>query len=470
MLNTGVSRSSYLLCAALAALVWLALMYCTRNASYAWDDFTVIAPLFGNQLAASLGRTVRPLEYFVALLSKDADFPVWLVVNFVAYVVTAAATLKLLTRLKAGGGDAPFWKLALCATTPVAALAYFQIDLVSQALSNFFAVVLVLRTLTMLEQTDPKQIKLTAWSVLGVSLLCIASKETSYGMIGLAALLGLLRHRKTAALPLILVFGVLIAVVVRSLEINDLSAGAHYGLKPFWAWPLNLAFLLITAVAPAPTSTTLTQSFLAAWPLTVQVIAGVLVALAIAWLVIGGVRRLARSSSMPSWRDLVLRPWESPLLVVGLFALASGAPALFFHVSEMYASQALPCILAVLLGAIAFERAISKNTAALLVACAACWVMASAVNLAFYTIITGYEPGKDASLGSLERAAFGGIEHAVASRRSAYSVYGWTEVERPINQGECKIDVRFPRVCLPHRIIAGFPKARDAMTVSHQSE
>jgi hypothetical protein len=442
----------------MATAIWGVLLYCARKASYAWDDFTVLGPLFKGGISVSLGRTVRPLEYFSAWLSLHAGAPVWLAVSCISYVATAIATVALFRRARLGTRETPPWVLFVCASSPVVALAYFQIDLVSQSLANFFCVLLALQCLDLLRRTERNAIRAGSWLLALTSIACLLSKETSYGIVFLAAALVLLRHRHLAAPPVVLVGALLVVVVLRSLSTNDLSAGSHYAPSPPWIWPFNLVFMTVVAIAPAPTSTTLTEALLGVPPLAVQVLIGVLAGVVLVVLAIPTVARLVRAFNGRVVREAIAAPWDNDGLLIALFAIFSTFPSIMIHVSEMYASQALPFLKVLMIAAMPAALPWRRFVAPTWALCALCWVLASATNLLFYNIITEYQPKLDPTLNSAERGAYGWIEAAVQHRRKPYSVYGWSDDMMPVRRGNCRVDTRFPHVCLPENITSGFPR------------
>jgi hypothetical protein len=404
---------------------------------------------------------VRPLEYFAAWLSLQADFPVWLVVSCVCYIATAVATVALFKRARCGTGAMPAWVLFVCASSPVVALAYFQIDLVSQSLANFFCVLLALQCLDVLRRTEPSAIRSGTWLLALTAILCLVSKETSYGIVFLAAALVLLRHRWVAAPALALVLALLAVCVLRSLTTNDLSAGTHYAPSPPWVWPFNFLFMTVVAIAPAPTSTTLTEALLGVPPLAAQVFVGALAAVAIFLLALPTLLRLLRALNAKVLRGALVAPWESDGFVIALFAIFSTFPSIMIHVSEMYASQALPFLKLLMVAAMPAALPWRRWVAPVWVVCALCWLLASATNLAFYNIITEYKPKLDPALTAPERTAYEWLEAGVQKRRHAYSVYGWEDDKMPVRLGDCRVDPRFPHVCLPENITSGFPRRRD---------
>lgn len=444
---TRPSRSSLARCAASAAAVWLVFFSSGRHVAYGGDDSVVLMPLFGGGLAESLGRFLRPLEYAVAFLSLQADAPLWLGVSALAYVATCVGTLSLLCLVNPDSTP-PLWQILVCAATPLAAQTYFQIDTVSQALANVFTVSYVIVSLRAITSTEPEAVARGGWRMVALAALCVLSKETTYGIVFLGCLLILFRHGRRMIPACGVIVGLLIAAVLWRVfyQYGDIAADSGFGFKlnPLY-WILSFLFSLIVAAAPLPTSITLSGAFATHPALIAIVVLGAAV-LSLGLLAyfrspLLMLRAMRRSSSLIDFRNVHL------LLV--LYLLASVVPTVFFKAAELYASQMTP-ILKVLLLSIPVASPLLAR--AFWTACAALWVLASSVNLMYYSVATGYDPR-----GS---ALYAPIGKAVANAPRVYSIYhrGIYADDTYPGDGGCTLSRRSPGLCLPDSVSSGFPR------------
>jgi hypothetical protein len=436
-----------------AAGVWLFLFYFGRESHYVGDHYSVLWTIFNGGIIESLHFYVRPLEYFAAFLSLQAKFPVWLVFSFLAYVATSVVTVALSNTLT-GDRTPSWWKILLCSASPIAPYTYFQVDMVSQALANLFTAAFALGVLHCLTLTDKGQIQRTSWILVILAAFSVLSKETSYGIMLAGSGVLLLRHRQTVVIPIVCILSLVAALVGWSLFANthfDVTAGAHYGFKknPLY-WLFAVVFSVAVALAPVPTSLVLTGTYSQnAFTLSAVLIGAVILIVA--------VLSFLRAPMLGVVGAAIRQPAAllCPRNVMLLFMLFSIVPAIFFKISELYASQMLPFIKA---GVIAI---VSRDTRAwrqrLWIPFAIAWVLTAAINLLFYAISTGYDPSRDSRIAGPQKAIYESIEDASTHQRSKYSWYSVNMVFHGQHVGSCELSALNPQVCLPPNIASGFP-------------
>jgi len=444
---------AFVRCVLTASVVWCVFYYFGRHVAYGGDDSSVLVPLFQDGLMQHLQRHTRPLEYFFALLSVRTGFPVWIAVSYLAYVGSSVGALTLL-RIADRNQQPHFWKILVCASSPLAAQAYFQVDTVSQALGNVFSLAIVILTLRSLRTGQASDIRSQAWAVALLALLCILSKESTYGTVLASATILLVRHRRLVLTPaciaLLLVVG---AVLGRGLYRYGMAGGSssELHLDPLY-WVFAIVYSACVAVAPIPTSITLTGAFLTEPVLAAVVAVGAAVALAGSIML--GVSLLKDRTRRKSAAE---RGHDNHLLLA-MLAIVSLVPTLFFGAAELYASPMVPMLQVLLMISIPARE---RFYPALGYACSVLWIVASTINIVYYSIATGYSTaGQSPSM--IDRVLYEPIERAVANESRIYSIYYsklYSDQQRSFKGGRvCKIDPRQPDVCLPESIGSGVPQ------------
>jgi hypothetical protein len=442
------AATAMITCGIAAAALWLACFYFGAEIRYVGDDFTVLRPVLHGGLTQSLHQYIRPVEYAIAFASIRSGYPLWLVVSFALYVLTSLATLSL-WRMIAGQARIPTWQVLICAATPLVTNAYFQIDTVSQALANWFSALLAIAVLSCMGATSASVIARRGWLVAGVAVLCLLSKETTYGLVGGAGLLLYLAHGRRA-LGQVLSMGCALAacMIWSALYTFDVSVGTHYGLKNPLYWAFAVVFSTAVAVVPTPTSLVLTGTAAEHGGYLLLVITGLIVAAvgvgAVAWNAVRNLR--ARTQNSTRW----LQPIPAVLLVLFMFALT---PSIFFKASELYASQSLPFLKCLLLWP--FRASASKRVSAYAVTLALLWCVTSIVNVMFYSVVTGYRASAERSPSLLQRPLVA-LEPVVRKQRAQYSIYSMGSKAQV--RGDCLIDRRDRSICLPRTITSGVPR------------
>lgn len=438
----------YVACALSATAAWLLLFVFGRHISYGGDDSVVLVPLFHDGLAQSMGRFFRPLEYLAAWLSHGAGLPLWLYISAMAYVATAVGTLRLASAIDAR--RPPFWKILVCAVTPLAAQPYFQIDTVSQALANLFSLAFIIASLGCFFATQSNRARRYAWYMVLLAVLCVLSKETALGILFAGTAMILLRHRLRVLAPVLCLIAlmaasVLFRVIYKFGTGSDAEAsGLGLNFNPLYA-AFNFVFSVAVSLAPVPTSITLSGAFTRHPALLVLVTLGIL---AVVFAAIVHARSLRL---LPAFlRTLTLRIDRITVTHLLLVYLAfSVVPTVFFKGAELYASQMTP-ILKVLLLAIPVAAPLAAR--GFWYVCSALWLLASTVNVMYYSVATGYEPGNS--------ALYAPIQAAVTPAPRVYSIYNpaiYAEDTYPAPQGDCLLSRRSPDICLPRSIGSGFP-------------
>jgi hypothetical protein len=442
------AATAMITCGIAAAALWLACFYFGAEIRYVGDDFNVLRPVLHGGLTQSLHQYVRPIEYAIAFASIRSGYPLWLAASFALYVLTSLATLSL-WRVIAGQERIATWQVLICAATPLVTNTYFQIDTVSQALANWFSALLAIAVLSCMRATSASVIARRGWLVAGAAGLCLLSKETTYGLVGCAAVLLYLAHGRRALGQAVFMGCALAACMLWSaLYTFDVSVGSHYGLKNPLYWAFAVVFSTAVAVVPAPTSLLLTGTATEHGGYLLLVITGLIMAVIGAGAVaLSAVRNLrARTPDSATW----LQPIPAVLLVLFLFALM---PSIFFKASELYASQSLPFLKCLLLWP--FRAATSKRLSAYAVTLALLWGVASIVNVMFYSVATGYRPSAERAPSLLQRPVMA-LEPVVHKQRAQYSIYsmeGGAQVH-----GDCLISWRDRTICLPGNITSGVPR------------
>jgi hypothetical protein len=441
------AATAMITCGIAGAALWLACFYFAAEIRYVGDDFNVLRPVLHGGLTQSLHQYVRPIEYAIAFASIRSGYPLWLAVSFALYVLTALATLSL-WRMIAGQGRVPTWQVLICAATPLIANAHFQIDTVSQALANWFSLLLTIAVLSCMRATSASVIARRCWLVAGAAVMCLLSKETTYGLVGCAGVLLYLAHGRRALGQVLFMGCALTACMVWSaLYTFDVSVGAHYGLKNPLYWAFAVVFSTAVAVVPTPTSLVLTGTAAEHGGYLLLVITGLIVAVvgfgAVAWNAVRHLR--ARTQNSATW----LQPIPAVLAVLFVFALM---PSIFFKASELYASQALPLLKCLLLWP--FRASASKRVSAYAVTLALLWSVTSIVNVMFYSVATGYRASAERTPSLLQRPVIA-LEPIVRKQRAHYSIYSM-EGDAQV-RGNCLIDSRDRSICLPRNITSGVP-------------
>jgi len=445
----SLDRSQWTRCAALSAAIWLLHLFMARHSQYVTDDFNVIGALLDGGLWQFFHHAVRPIEYLAAWLSLQAQWPLWLLFSLVASVIAAVATLVFINTVTADH-SAQWWKITLCAASPIAALPGFQIDTVSQSLANMFSLLLVLATLGAAHATDAATTRRRGWLTFALGAACLMSKETSYGLVLGCALLLLYRDRKSFAIPMVGLLVLLVATVTWSrFNTFDITPGAHYGIKanPFY-WLFTIAYSSYVAISTIPSSLALTGS---AWSngLTIALtIAGGIAFAGLLVLLAFSLRALLRNTAAPT------TGLRQALPLLALLLLASLTPALFFKAGELYATHAQPYLKALL--AIAILASPWRHARRAAVALSLMWVLASFTNMTFYAISSGYtySAGKEALT---ESAWTRDMRQAVDNQKRVYSVYSVINIGQNYQRGSCVFDPWTYQICLPADIMSGFP-------------
>lgn len=449
-------------CAILSLVVWFVLLYFAQNSHYVGDDFTVLRPLFVGGIVASLHNYVRPLEYFAAFLSLQAQFPVWLVCSCIVYVGTALITLAL-SNVVVGDTGNRWWRILICCCSPIAAYPYFQVDTLSQALADLFGTLFAIGVLLTLRLHEDRRIRRAGWLLLTAAALCLVSKETSYGLISAGACLIFLRHRSRVVLPALIMIFLLASAMGWTLLASDnlnIAEGAHYGLKknPFY-WLFGVVFSSAVTVAPVPSSILLTGTYgQNAFTILSMVVGTLALAVAISTLIRSpGWSALRPEGPLNVSLDALTKPTNALLILT----FASIVPSIFFKVSELYASQMLPFSKAILI--LIVVRDGRPNAGRYLLPLCAAWLAASAINLVFYAASSGYDPAKDTALVPQQRALYLNIADAAWHQRAQYSTYSVNKFFHNEIAGACEISASDTYVCLPPNIVSGFPhRVRDS--------
>jgi hypothetical protein len=448
----GLSRTQVLRCSLAALLAWLFWWYFAKESHYIADDSTVLKPLFHGSIIDSLHTYVRPLEFSLALLSRAAELPVWLAGSLLAYVATALLTLKL-TNYLTGDASARWWRVILCVATPIAALPYFEIDTVSQALAVAFGLAYALGIVRLLQVDDTAELRHGSWGLLAIAVLTVLSKETSYGIVSCGSALLVLRHGRKVLVPMACVIAFLACVMLWSLfNTFDITPGSHYGFRknPFY-WLFTISFSIVVGLLPVPSSIAFTGAYrYGGFPIALMVLGGLAIVAALVMLV----RTDARAASRG-----FLRGFDGPFGVRGavlLFVLFSMLPSIFFKASELYASQTLPFTKALLVALVAaIDR---KSLQRFMVGIAALWIFVSGINAAFYSISTGYEPARDTAAIPVRAWLAGPLVAGVNNQQRQYSVYSINALVQNVKHGACETDPWDRRLCLPPNIASGFPR------------
>jgi hypothetical protein len=292
-----------------------------------------------------------------------------------------------------------------------------------------------------------------AWAMAIVGVLCLLSKETSYGLVFSCCALVALKHRTRVIAPVICL-GLLLAVILFwSLKATfDISSGSHYSLKfnPLY-WFLGFIFSCAVAISPVPTSLVLTGALNASFQITTLVAAASLVAFAAVLLYIRPALRSIRSHLGVPRGKIKFGTGH----LVAMLLIFSLLPSLFFKASELYASQMVPFMKAALILAIPARTTLQRVFWFVL---CVFWILVSTINLAFYSIATGYDPRPDwSTLTAPRKWIYSLVQPAVEHRTVGYSVYSF---EAPEWIGPCRVDQTDPGVCLPKDIVSGFPRRR----------
>ena len=457
--RTSSPAAGVWLCGAIAVLVWLLYFNFGRAISYGGDEFGLLRPAIYGSLLDSLHANIRPLEYFVIRLSFMAHFPFWLLVSLCSYVSTAVLTLRFVDLFRRDGLP-QLWAILLCATSPLAAQAYFRVDTVAQGLANLFTVLLAILVVECLRATDPEKIKSTGRKVAVVGILCLLSKETTYGLVLGGGILLCLRHRnKMLPLligPVLLLFAGMAWSNFGAMEYSDHSSSAQYGLKPNpLYWLFTLVFSVVVALSPGPTAPILTGSANSGHAMLVLCVLGAV--LAIAGLALY-VPRTIHPPVRVGWMSRMARGEFSNSELLSLLLVCSLVPSMFVKAAELYATQALPYLKAMLL--LALPASVRVLDRVYWSAVSLMWVLASCINLMFYSVVLGAHPSTEIDRPHIERWLYAQVERAVAHRTRDYSIYKYPAAFIPQHIGDCYVDPREPRICLPKNIVSGVPTLR----------
>lgn len=448
------------LCGFIAVLVWLLYFNFGRAISYGGDEFGLLRPAVNGSLLDSLHANIRPLEYLVIRLSFVSHFPFWLLVSLCSYVATAVLTLRFVDLFRRDG-VVQLWKILLCATSPLAAQAYFRVDTIAQGLANLFTVLLAILVVECLRASEPEKIRGIARRVAVVGILCLLSKETTYGMVLGGSVVLWLRHRaKVLPLligPVLLLFVGLAWAHFGALEYSDHSRAAQYGLKanPLY-WLFSLVFSVVVALSPVPTAPILTGSADSGYAMLALCVIGALLAFASLALY---VPRRVHLPVRVGWVSRIVRGEFAHRELLLLLVLCSLVPSMFVKAAELYATQALPYLKAMLLLAIPTNVRVLDRV--YWGAVSLMWVLASCINLMFYSIVLGAHPSTEIDKPRIERWLYAQVERAVAHRARDYSIYAYPAAFIPQHIGDCYVDPREPRICLPKDIVSGVPTLRE---------
>jgi hypothetical protein len=129
---------------------------------------------------------------------------------------------------------------------------------------------------------------------------------------------------------------------------------------------------------------------------------------------------------------------------------------MFLKAAELYASQMTPMLKVLLIAAASAIARPWIKPAACFTACAAFWLLASTINIMYYSVATrGYEA-------PAARGLYAPLQRVVAEQRIPYSIYAKDMYAREIHEANiggrvCKISSRHPAVCMPRNIGSGFP-------------
>jgi hypothetical protein len=445
------------LAALVATLSWAMCVYFGRQINYIGDDFGVIVPALQHDLIGSLLVNIRPLEFFVAEASALLHGPFWLLVSLLTYVVTAVATVQLFAVL-IPSQKLPRWACIMAGTSPLLALSYFQIDTVSQALANLFGVLFALRCMACLTEPHQTRIAAASWQLALLGLLCLLSKETSYGIVFFGSVLVLSRFRLRDMKPLLALLTLLTVAIAASMRHHDITPGAHYGAKANPAyWLFTVVFSALVSLSPVPTSLALTHSWLASPALVAICSLGSLLSLAGIFIYIRPICAAFATASRAvrsPWREWVYRH-NTSVLMFSLFALI---PSMLFKASEVYATQMQPFLKAALLPVLISASRRRAPTAVFWNTVCSLWVLASVINTVYYATATGYAP-QNAAVPHARLIAWleDATQTAVAARTRAYSNYAFSGADHYDDFEGCQFDITEPRVCLARNIGTGFP-------------
>lgn len=443
--SNSTSARAALCCAIIACLCWLLFFYYGKHISYNGDDFTLLRPLFDEGLGQSLQRTFRPLEYAVAAWSKHANFPVWLFASALAYIGTALGTLALLQLTSAM--PIPIWQIFICASTPLAANTYFQIDTVSQAFANLFSLLLAIQTVRCIQANDLAQTARRAWLVAALAVLCLASKETSYGLVALSCALLLFTKGRQVWKPVAVIAIAFVLCLAWGVFISlhlDAAAREHYGLKNPVYWLFAVVFSFTVAVAPMPTALVLTGTAGLHAGFLALIVLGALISLVAAWVFFGAALR--------RWRERHMQEVQPTTVLLVLFLFAALVPSMFLKAGELYASQCLPYLKCLLLPRHTTPRGVAPAVLGWLVG--SLWLAASSVNLMFVSVHTGFRATDRQSI-PLALQPTVPLEAIVFNQRRSYSIYSMPSIAK--QEGHCRISRADRSICLPQDIMSGFP-------------
>ncbi len=459
-----VQLSANIKCAALAGLLWLFYFYFARHACYAGDDFGVIRPLFQGGLWQAIHLHFRPLEYFIAKLSSFAGQPVWLGFSFAAFVMTSSATLILMNSVQPDA-EPGAWKLVFCAASPLAFQAYFQVDTVSQALANLFCLLFAIECMKCYRLPGGTSVAEAAWRAAAFGMLCLLSKETSWGILIAGSGLMISRHRLKVLVPTAIVLLLCAACAIWSLTQTDATQGTQYGIKanPLY-WLFTVVFSSTVALAPVPTSLVLTGAFTANRILIGVVACGALLALLGFAILLPRVRPSLIAAKEALHSAVHMRQLSDGQIVT-MFALAALVPAVFIKAAELYASQMTPFLKTLLVLAMATLPRLSERIFWSVIC--GFWVLASTINIAFYSVASGYDPATDRlQQTDAENRFYAIIQKGLEHRTKFYSIYSYQEAPLRERRGDCLIDNTEPSVCIPESISSGFPVERAHSTPS----
>lgn len=438
-----------------AALTWLVLLLAEgRHLAYYYDDVTVLGPLFDGGLRASLEQYLRPLEYGIAKLSAIAGWPLWLYASGLVYVATAGVAYTLLKRLRPSAPPA----IAMPASfaSPLLAQTYFQIDTVSQALGNLFALSLALATLSHL--AAPTRARTTA--VIVLAALALLSKETTYGVVLLSGLaLAVLSpsspgpwRRLLYATPILLT----LCAVAWRLQVVDTDLSGHYDLhlNPL-VWLFHATYMVGVAIFPYPSSLLFTGYVLNAPKAAIAAAAVVAAATATAAIV-----------ALRTWRRHALEGRSLPQAIqsnpatslTALFALSVLFPTALIQGSELYASALTPLLM--VLTVVALLSTLRTRAAFVIVALLCTGQIASSwFNLGLFRYATQAAYIGETSVSAARNYRDILVRHDGHLRE--YSLY-WPvgrDPERYESRGGCLRDTALPPgVCLPSTITEPPPR------------
>jgi len=254
-------------------------------------------------------------------------------------------------------------------------------------------------------------------------------------------------------LPMVLVFASLLWSALRA---DEFQQGDQYSLRwnPLY-WIFTVVFSIGVGLGPIPTSLLLTGSASASVELLVLVIAGAI--LSLIGIAMYFPRRVCFGSAGAWLRRLGSGNYRPDELLI-YFLLLSLVPSMFLKAAELYATQALPYAKVLLLRIVPRRTALTDRL--FFGSLCVMWLLASAVNLMFYSLVLGSDADANINNPSMERWVYAQVGRAVGHRTRDYSIYDYSSAYIPHQIGGCYVDARDPDICLPKSIANGVPTWR----------